>query len=187
MATIREGNRSVLLVVDVQVGVVSGTWEGDRVVDKVASAVDRARAADVPVVWVQHSDEELPHGSSDWQLTPGLTPAAGEPVVHKHYNSSFEETTLEEELQRIGATHVFLAGTATNWCVRATAYGALDRGYDLTLIGDAHTTENLELADGRIIQAADVVAELNAVMRWISFPGRSSSVSPVDQLDFDRA
>ena len=184
MATIRDGKQPVLLVVDVQVGVVAGAWEADRAVGSIARAVVRARTAGVPVVWVQHSDEELPHGSPKWQLVPELTPAPDEAVVHKHFNSSFEDTILEDELARLGATHIVLAGTATNWCVRATAYGALDRGYDLTLLTDAHTTEDLVVADGRIIEAADVVEELNAVMRWISFPGRTSTTATSEDLDF---
>lgn len=185
MATIRSGNQAALLVVDVQVGVVADAWEADRAVSNIAHAVERARAAGMPVVWVQHADEELPHGSPEWQLVPELAPAAGEPIVHKHFNSSFEETTLEHELAELGVAHVVLAGTATNWCVRATAYGALDRGYDLTLLADAHTTEDLVLADDRMIRAADIVAELNNVMRWVSFPGRTSNAATVDQVDFN--
>jgi hypothetical protein len=82
-------------------------------------------------------------------LVPELVPAQGEPLLHKHFNSSFEQTSLEEELAKLGATHVVLAGAATNWCIRATAYGALERGYDLTLVKDAHTTETMELGDLR--------------------------------------
>ena len=187
MATVRDGNQAVLLVVDVQVGVVSNAWEAERVVSSVARSVKRARAAGVPVLWVQHSDEELPRGSDVWRFVSELSPAADEPIVHKHYNSSFEETNLEAELGRLAATHIILAGAATNWCVRATAYGALDRGYDLTLLSDAHTTEDLVVADGRIIKAADVVDELNAVMNWISFPGRTSTTALSGEVDFGNA
>src|SRR5215467_8529351 len=70
MATIRDGNKTVLLVVDVQVGVVKEAWEAPRVIANVARAVERARAADVPVIWVQHSDEELVKGSPEWQWIP---------------------------------------------------------------------------------------------------------------------
>ena len=187
MATIRDGIRAVLLIVDVQVGVVAGAWEAPRVVANVARSVARARAAGVTVLWVQHSDDELPYGSAEWQLVPELSPAPGEAVVHKHYNSSFEETNLEGELDRLGATHIILAGAATNWCVRATAYGALGRGYDLTLLADAHTTEDLVLTDGRIIKAADVIDELNTVMHWIGFPGRTSTTATSDEIEFDSA
>ena len=134
MATVREGNQPVLLVVDVQVGVVKGAWDAPRIVGNVARVVERARAQGVPVIWVQHSDDELPHGSPQWQWAPELVPAEGETGIDKHFNSSFEETELDASLARLGATHVVLAGVATNWCIRATAYGALERGYDLTLV-----------------------------------------------------
>ena len=52
-----------------------------------------------------------------------------------------EDTALEATLAARGVSHVVLAGAESAWCIRATAYGALERGYDLTLIDDAHTTE----------------------------------------------
>ena len=60
MATIREGKRSVLVVVDVQVDVVRRAWERARVIGNVALAVEQARAQGVPVVWVQHEDDDMP-------------------------------------------------------------------------------------------------------------------------------
>ena len=141
MATVRGGNKIVLAVVDVQVGVMKDAWDAQRVIENIAVAVERARSAGVPVVWVQHSSQELPSGSAQWQWVPELVPAQGEVLVPKNYNSSFEKTSLDSELARFGATHIVLAGAATNWCIRATAYGALDRGYDLTLVKDAHTTD----------------------------------------------
>lgn len=187
MATVREGEQPVLIVVDVQVGVMAEAWEPDRIAANAAQVVERARAADVPVVWVQHSDDELVRGSAEWQWRPELGPAQGEPVVEKHHNSSFEGTGLDDLLAELGATHITLAGAATNWCIRSTAYGALERGYDLTLVADAHTTESLERADGTTIAAADVIDELNAVMRWASYPGRANSTATTEQVSFDAA
>jgi nicotinamidase-related amidase len=184
MATIRPGNQPVLLVVDVQVGVMNEAWDAARVVSNVARAVERARAARVPVVWVQHADAELVHGSPEWQWVPELKPAAGEPQIHKHYNSSFEQTALDDELAKLGATHVALAGAATNWCIRATAYGALERGYDLTLVKDAHTTGSMELEGGTKIEAARVVDELNVAMKWLSYPGRANGTATAEEIDF---
>jgi nicotinamidase-related amidase len=184
MATVRDGSQGVLLVVDVQVGVMDDAWESDRVILNVARAVARARAERVPVVWVQHSDEEMVHGSPSWQWVPELIPADGEAVIHKVFNSAFEQTDLEEELARLGTTHVVLAGAATNWCIRATAYGALDRGYDLTLLGDAHTTGTLELDDGTKIEASKVIDELNICMTWIAYPDRVSATSSTQDVDF---
>ena len=184
MATIREGHQAALVVVDVQAGVMDGAWDAERVVANVARAVQRARAAGVPVVWVQHSDDELPRGSDAWRWVPELEPAGGEPLVHKSYNSAFEDTTLEDELDGLGATHLVLAGAATNWCIRATAYGALDRGYDLTLVADAHTTETMELEDGTKIEASSIINDLNTCMAWVAYPGRSSTTAAAAALDF---
>jgi nicotinamidase-related amidase len=184
MAAVREGNKGVLLVVDVQVGVMSESWDAPRIIRNVARAVERARAGNVPVIWVQHSGEDLVHGSPEWQLVPELTPAAGETLIHKQFNSSFEQTTLDEELARVGATHIALAGAATNWCIRATAYGALDRGYDLTLIKDAHTTGTMELDDGVRIEAANIIQDLNIAVTWLSYPGRTNGTATAEGVDF---
>jgi nicotinamidase-related amidase len=184
MATVREGDRGVLLVVDVQVGVMSESWDAARIVAKVARAVERARAQGVPVLWVQHADQALAYGSAPWQWVPELTPAAGEPLIHKRFNSSFEQTALELELAQLGATHITLAGAASNWCIRATAYGALERGYDLTLIEDAHTTAAMALENGVRIEADTVIQELNIAMTWLSYPGRSNGVASAELARF---
>jgi nicotinamidase-related amidase len=184
MATIREGNKVVLVVVDVQVGVVRESWETPRIVKNVALAVEKAREQGVPVIWVQHSDDELIYGSPDWQWVPELSPAEGEIRIYKHFNSSFEQTSFEETLAKLGATHIVLAGAATNWCIRATAYGALDRGYDLTLIKDAHTTESMEFVDGVIIEAENIIRELNSAMTWLNYPNRSNGTATVSEIDF---
>jgi nicotinamidase-related amidase len=115
---------------------------------------------------------------------PELVPAEGEPIIHKKFNSSFEKTSLEDELAKLGATHIALAGAQTNWCIRATAYGAIDRGYDLTLIKDAHTTSTMELKNGRRIEAANVVDELNIAMTWLSYPGRMNGTATAEEIDF---
>jgi nicotinamidase-related amidase len=184
MATLREGNKAALVVVDVQVGVMGEAWESPRVISNVLRAVERARAQSVPVIWVQHENEEMPHGSSQWQLVPELTPAENETRVYKKFNSSFEQTDLDDQLAGMNATHVVLAGAMTNWCIRATAYGALDRGYDLTLVKDAHTTADIDLHDGAKIPAAHIVTDLNVAMRWLEYPGRINSTATAEAIDF---
>ena len=184
MAIIREGKKAVLLVVDVQVGVMRTAWDTPRIIKNINSAVEKARSQGIPVIWVQHSDNELVDGSPDWQLVPELSSAEGEIHIHKQFNSSFEQTSLEETLARLGATRIVLAGAATNWCIRATAYGALDRGYDLTLIKDAHTTETIKFEDGTKIEASDIILELNIAMKWLSYPGRTNSTASAEEIDF---
>jgi nicotinamidase-related amidase len=184
MTTIRKGNKAALVIVDVQVGVVKEAWDAPRIIKNVSHAVERARAQGVPVMWVQHSDDELKYGSAEWQWVPELRPAAGELRVHKHFNSSFEETALEEALAKLGVSHIVLAGAATNWCIRATAYGALERGYDLTLIKDAHTTKDIDLGDNKKIEASNLIIDLNIAMTWLSYPGRVNGTATAEAVDF---
>jgi nicotinamidase-related amidase len=184
MATVREGNKPVMVVVDVQVGVMKEAWEARRVIKNVSRAVERARSEGVPVIWVQHSNQELPKGSVQWQWVPELVPAEGEALIHKKYNSSFEQTSLDFELASLGTTHIVLAGAATNWCIRATAYGALDRGYDLTLVKDAHTTDSMQLDGGVTIEAETVIQELNIAMKWLEYPGLKNGVASANDLEF---
>lgn len=191
MARVRPGSRCALMVVDLQVGVVAhapgGAAGASDVLQRVQATVARARAAGVPVIWVQHHDDDgLAQGSESWAWAPPLQPTPGEVQIFKAYNSAFEDTPLDAELARLQISHVVLAGAATNWCIRATAYGALDRGYDLTLLGDAHLTGDLEGAQG-LIPAAQIVAELNEVLRWVRYPGRTSSVVPAAAFDFAKA
>jgi nicotinamidase-related amidase len=184
MATIRSGSRSVLLVIDFQVGVVRDAWDAPRVGANIVRVVERARAQGVPVIWVQHEHDEMPQGSPQWQLVPELVPAPGELRVCKRYNSAFEETPLEAELARLGATHLVLAGAMTNWCIRSAAYAALERGYDLTLVKDGHTTSPIARGDGTVIEAAGIVDDLNVAMTWVDYPGRKSATATAAEVHF---
>lgn len=184
MSTVRRGNQPALVVVDVQVGVVADAWESRRVVKNVALAVERARDRGVPVVWVQHEGDDLPRDSPSWQLVPELVAAVGEARIYKRFESSFEGTALEECLARLGATHVVLAGAQTNWCIRATAYAALDRGYDLTLLKDAHTTAGIDLGNGLKVEASSIVNDLNITMKWVSYPGRKNGTATAEEVNF---
>jgi nicotinamidase-related amidase len=143
MTTLSDRPNTALLVIDVQKGVVAGAYNRDAVIANIAGLVDRARAADVPIVWVQHSSEELPEGSDEWHYVPELRQAAAEPMVGKRYGDSFEDTDLESVLAERGIGHLVVVGAQTDECIRSTLHGAIVRGYDATLVSDAHTTEDL--------------------------------------------
>src|SRR4051794_2698008 len=144
MTTLTDRPQTALLVIDVQNDVVAEAYDRDRVVATVATLVERAREQEVPVVWVQHSHPEgMPRGSDGWQYVPELAIGAEEPVVHKLYGDSFEDTDLEDVLARLGVGRLVVAGAQTDMCIRSTLHGALARGYDATLVADAHTTEDL--------------------------------------------
>jgi nicotinamidase-related amidase len=143
VSTLSDRPNTALLVIDVQKGVVAGAYNRDAVIANIAALVDRARAADVPVVWVQHSSDELPEGSDEWHYVAELRQDEAEPVVGKRYGDSFEDTELESVLAERGIGHLVVVGAQTDECIRSTLHGAIVRGYDATLVSDAHTTEDL--------------------------------------------
>ncbi len=177
--------QSAPLVVDAQVGVWASIWESQRVIGHFEQLVAKARAAGVPVIWVQHADDdELQHGSEPWKLAPNFVPTTAEMVMHKKYNSSFASTDLDQRLKALGVSRIVLAGALTNWCLRSTACGAVDRSYHLALVSDAHSTESLKLPDGKTVAAEAIVADLNAVFAWVSAPNGRTEVKETADAAF---
>ena len=134
---------TALLVIDVQKGVLSGAHNRESVIANINTLVDKARAENVPVVWVQHSSDELPLGSEVWEYVPLLVREGAESLVHKTYGDSFEDTDLGSILADRGVGRLIVTGAQTDACIRSTLHGAVVRGYDATMVGDAHTTEDL--------------------------------------------
>ncbi|MEY4366934.1 MAG: hypothetical protein RLZ28_349 [Actinomycetota bacterium] len=183
MSTLVGRNKTALLVIDVQNGVVEGAYNLDSVVANINVAVAKARAAGAPVIWVQHSEEEMPIDSDGWQIVPQLSPAPGERTVQKVYKSSFEATNLEEILAGLKVNHVILTGMQTNNCIRHTTHSGLERGYDVTLVSDAHTTTGYEWG-GHKIEASEIVNEANDNFGGYDLPGRGSRAVTAEALTF---
>ena len=183
MSTLENRPNTALLVVDVQNGVVAGAHERDAVVANVGSLVERARQAGVPVVWVQHNDDgELARDSDPWRIVPELTPGDGEPLVHKRYGDSFEATDLETVLADLGVGRLIVAGAQTDACIRSTLHGAFVRGYDATLVSDAHTTED-QSAWGAP-PPGQVIAHTNLYWKYQAAPGRTAGTVATAEVDF---
>jgi nicotinamidase-related amidase len=170
MTTLENRPNTALLVIDVQYGVVRGNYARDTVVANVARLVEKARAEQVPVVWVQHSDAGLTLESDDWQIVPELSPGADEPRVRKSYGDSFEDTDLETVLSDLGIGRLVVAGAQTDQCIRSTLHGAITRGYDATLVGDAHTTE--DQSEWGAPTPDLVIAHTNLYWKYHDAPGR---------------
>lgn len=182
MTTLADRPNTALLIIDVQNGVVAEAYERDKVVANIATLVDRARAAGVEVVWVQHNADHLARGSEAWSYVPELVRGDDEALVQKAYPDAFEETDLEEALAARGIGHLVVTGAQTDECIRATLHGALVRGYDVTLVGDAHTTSDLSPYGG---PPADVViGYTNLTWHYHEAPGRMATTSGTADVDF---
>ncbi|SCG72912.1 isochorismatase family protein [Micromonospora inositola] len=182
MTTLENRSKTALLIVDVQSGVVAGAHERDAVVANIGSLVEKARRERVPVVWVQHSDEQTVRGSDEWQIVPELPPGDGEPIVEKHYGDSFEDTTLETVLSGLGVGRLMVVGAQTDACIRSTLHGALVRGYDTTLVSDAHTTE--DQTSWGAPPPDQVIAHTNLYWTDQTAPGRTAGTVETKAVDF---
>src|SRR5215813_6725451 len=182
MTTLENRPNTALLVVDVQTGVVAGSHERDAVVANVGSLVEKAREEGVPVVWVQHNDQGLARGSDEWQIVAELDPGNGEPLVEKSYGDSFEDTNLETVLSGLGVGRLLVVGAQTDQCIRSTLHGALVRGYDATLVSDAHTTE--DQTQWGAPPPDQVIAHTNLYWAGQTAPGRTAGTVETKNVDF---
>jgi nicotinamidase-related amidase len=173
---------TALLVIDVQNDVVAGAHDRDAVVANIATLVERARAEEVPVIWVQHADDGLVEGTEGWRVVPELTRTPSEPLVHKHYGDAFEDTGLEALLAERAVGRLVVTGAQTDFCIRSTLHGALVRGYDATLVGDAHTTE--DLTEWGAPPPGQVIAHVNLYWDGQRAPGRRGATVTAAAVDF---
>ncbi|HET9674920.1 MAG TPA: cysteine hydrolase family protein [Gaiellaceae bacterium] len=183
MTTLENRPNTALLVIDVQNGNVEGTPEREAVVGNIGSLVDKARQEQIPVVWVQHNDENLVRGSDEWRIVAELSPSEAEPLVEKSYGDSFEDTGLETVLSGLGVGRLVVVGAQTDACIRSTLHGAFARGYDATLVSDAHTTED-QTAWGAP-PPDQVIAHTNLYWTYQTAPGRTAGTVETKDVDFN--
>ena len=182
MTTLDARTGTALLVVDVQAGVVADAHARDTVVANISSLVARARGAGIAVVWIQHSDDELEQGSAAWELVPELRPLDAEPLVRKTYGDSFESTNLEDILAAAAVGRLVVTGASTDACIRSTIHGAFARGYDVTLVGDAHTTD--DNSSWGAPSPAEVITHTNLYWQFETAPGRTAAVAASGEIGF---
>jgi nicotinamidase-related amidase len=153
---------TVLMLVDTQRNMLlppEPVPDSDRVMALLKDLLDRARVAGVPVVHVRNNggaeDPDRP-GTTGWELVFDAQP--GEAVVDKHQPDGFAGTNLADLIPP--AAPVVIAGMQSEYCIRATALAALDRGHPVTLVRGAHATYDGELPAGQVSQRIE--AELSA-------------------------
>jgi nicotinamidase-related amidase len=182
MTTLENRPNTAVLVVDVQKGVVEGAHDRAAIVANIGSLVENARRARVPVVWVQDSGGNIVKGSEDWQIVPELDPADDEPHIDKNYGDAFEDTVLETVLSDLGVGRLLVVGAETDACVRSTLHGAFVRGYDTTLVSDAHTTN--DQSEWGAPPPDQVIANTNLYWADQRAPGRTAGTVATRDVDF---
>jgi nicotinamidase-related amidase len=182
MTTLKDRPNTALVVIDVQNDVVGSAYNRDAVVANIATVVDKARSQHVPVVWVRHHDDGLELGSDSWQIVPELVPAPDDPIVEKSYGDAFEDTTMEAVLEALGVGRLIVAGAETDICIRSTIHGAFARGYDATLVSDAHTATDKSAWGAPTPDL--VIAHTNLYWDYQAAPGRKAGTITTEDVEF---
>jgi nicotinamidase-related amidase len=182
MTTLDNRPNTALIVVDVQNGVVANAYERNAIVATINQLVEKAHREQVPVVWVQDMGEDRKPGNPSFDVVPELSPAPDDPRIVKEYGDSFEATNLETVLSDLEVGRVFVTGAQTDACIRSTIHGALTRGYDTFLVGDAHTTE--DLTEWGAPPPDQVIAHTNLYWRYHAAPGREAGTVQSTDVDF---
>ena len=173
--------RTVLLVIDMQKGVMPGCFDEHGVLSRTEVLVRRARGEGVPVVRVHHDPVGV--GTPDWELASPLSRADGETLVRKSYRDAFADTDLRAVLDGYGATRLVVAGAQSDFCVRTTTQRAAVEGYDVTLVSDAHTTVDATV-DGVSISGEQIVVHTNMYFAGLRYPGQEFDVARHDEVTF---
>lgn len=162
-------SQTALLVIDLQRGAFDGARiapisHADALIGHAVELVTAARDTGVPIVFVQHGEDEGPFEESSlhWELHDALDPRRGDILVHKRQSSAFDGTHLAQKLAELSVRHLILCGLQSEFCVSNTAKSALAQGFGVTLAQDGHGTwpdggEPAEIIAGRVngqLQAA---------------------------------
>lgn len=137
--------KKALLIVDVQnamIAVEKPVYQANRKIKTIQSLISKARKKNVPVIYVQHNEQssEFENGTDTWQIFEGIKPETGDYVIQKTESDSFYETPLKEVLEQNQIDQLVIVGMQTEYCINATSTRAVELGFEVTLIKDAHST-----------------------------------------------
>lgn len=173
-------SKTALLIVDMQNGVVGKAVHREQVIGNIQELVDKARVQKVPVIWVQHSADDMPLKSLAWEIIPELSPLETDLIVQKKYGDAFEATDLKKYLEDMNIDRLVVTGAQSEACIRATLHGAFVRGYNTVLVSDAHTTE--DLTEYGLPDPETIISFTNTYWKWQGGPGRVASVEKASQV-----
>jgi len=151
-------DKAAVLVVDVQAGLFNAQpppFEASEVIERINHITARARAAGVPVFFTQQDgseEENLAPLTDGWRLHPRVAVAPGDRIIRKTTCDAFFETPLEPELRSRGVDSLLICGFATDFCVDATVWNAVSKGFDVIVVGDGHTTTDSPVLEARRIR-----------------------------------
>jgi nicotinamidase-related amidase len=176
-----EQTMDVIIVVDMQVGLLSGAPKYDLqgVIDRINSIAAMVRGRSGKVVWIRHCGkpgDDFERGAAGWKFLPGLVLERDDIVIEKTLNDPFVGTTLRETLARLAPVRVLVAGWATDFCVDATVRSTVSFDHDVVVVADGHT-----LSDRPHLRAQAIIEHHNWVWSGL-ITNRSIRLATAAQL-----
>lgn len=184
-----DGKIDAIVLIDLQKAIVRGVGGDrqaeadanlDRVLGRLKTLLKAARDADLPIIHIQHCGPKgfrVETGSEGWEILDAVKPEEGEVVVHKEASDAFYETSLQEELELVGAKHIAIAGCMTQYCVDTSCRSAISHGFDVTLLADGHTT-----VDNGVLPLEQIIAHHNKTLDGFGADGRGIRVRPAEEI-----
>lgn len=175
---------TALLIIDMQVGLIEPAYQSRATLDHIGALIKQARDSGIPILYVQHDGPKghgLEVGSPAWNIHPAIAPQEGDVVVHKRASDSFYDTSLQHELDKRGITNLVVVGGQTEYCVDTTVRRATTLGYNVTLVGDAHTTDDYDQA---VLSAAQRIVYHNEVLDGFRTDTYTIRVKPTSEIRF---
>lgn len=173
--------RTALLIIDAQIALVSGAYRAQEMLAAITLAIDKARLADAPIIFIQHNHASfapLMKGSDGWHLHPSLDRKPGDLVIEKSASDAFYETPLAEQLKRKGVSTVVCCGMQSEYCVATTCTSALSKDFEVVLLTDGHTT------GGSDSTAQLIIDHHNRTLPNLAHPSASLTSIPSSEIGF---
>ncbi len=167
---------TALIIIDVQTALVDGAnpvYRLDALLENISTLIAQARSTGTPIIYIQDNDvDEI--GSPGWQIHPTIAPEEEDLVIRKPEADAFYGTTLQQELEIRDVSHLIIVGCKSEVCVDATCRKAIDLGYQVTLVSDAHST-----TDNAVLTAPQIIAYHNYILQmvWSDEHGKVVEVS----------
>ncbi len=133
-----EPGRTVVVIMDFQVGIVSAAARNPQAtLENAVAVLDAARTVGIAVIYIQHRGGRFEVDTPEAEFHPAITPRPGERVFQKLRAGSFSTTGLDVLLREAGRDTLVLMGIATSGCVLSTVRWGADVNYRLVVIKDA--------------------------------------------------
>ncbi|MFC0190042.1 cysteine hydrolase family protein [Fictibacillus aquaticus] len=156
--------KQALLVIDAQQELIEGNdkeqcvFEKERLVENINAVLEKAQHEQASIVFVRDLDVANGEGPG-FEIHRGIQVPSSAVTFDKKATSSFYGTDLLPYLKDSQIEHLVIMGCKTEHCIDTAVRAATVNGFDVTLVGDGHST-----TDSKVLTAEQIIQHHNAIM-----------------------